>query len=509
MDAMENPGNKVKVGNLSLRTKGPFSKFVCEKILRRLSLYPARLALPIHQGRLKEYYAQLFGCSKSGVARMELYENMKASCSGSTVFVITGSDVIKAQKITGETAEDRHAFVVATREQQYTFSAKDAFDCDNWVKNIQDTLLQPMCSMGPPQHSPTKVTVENDIYVPAEEVCRQYTVTVSVESRQKLAVDGKVRLLVENGHITIMSLDGNRIVRWGIEHLRRFGYTDTNFHVEAGRKSQLGEGEFVFITNLGKQIHTLVSKEKEMWRHKMSRNSQPLPAGQVAPPITMDPEPLTQCGHIYEELTLLPVSTKASSPRLGFKETPAVSGYNPKPEKPPRVTTNKNYEVVPAMQPTIPIGGQKTALAFSNGQGKLISKSLPTNAAAARPYSNMLPAAQALQTHSGTHQQPVADLENAVYSEPKVFMEAWKEFSRDDNDSESDRSSSTYDSLQHFTPVDKEVEDSHYTYSPFAKPPADGAHVEEVLKKLQQKTIREEPIYAQVDKTKKLPPKKD
>lgn len=81
-------------------------------------------------------------------------------------------------------------------------------------------------------------------------VRREFVVTVDGATRKKLKVDGQVRLLVETGHITLISMDNNRITRFGIEHLRRLGYTDDNFHIEAGRRSESGEGDYTFLTTM-------------------------------------------------------------------------------------------------------------------------------------------------------------------------------------------------------------------------------------------------------------------
>lgn len=74
-------------------------------------------------------------------------------------------------------------------------------------------------------------------------------VTVGAETRSKLAVDGQIRMLIEEGHITLISPEGKRVMRWSMGQLRRFGYKINNFHLEAGRKSESGEGVFSFVTN--------------------------------------------------------------------------------------------------------------------------------------------------------------------------------------------------------------------------------------------------------------------
>lgn len=77
---------------------------------------------------------------------------------------------------------------------------------------------------------------------------REFTVTIGAETRSKLAVDGQMRLLIEDGHITLITPEGKRVMRWSMGQLRRFGYRTNDFHLEAGRKSESGEGVFSFVT---------------------------------------------------------------------------------------------------------------------------------------------------------------------------------------------------------------------------------------------------------------------
>ncbi|XP_069955028.1 docking protein 2 [Cherax quadricarinatus] len=487
---MDTYGNKVKDGTLLFRTKGPFGK------------------------KLKEHHALLFGASDSGVARFELYETAKASVSGPSLLVIPASDIIKVKAFTGNTTEELNSFLIATKEQQYTFSTKDATE---WVKAVQKTLLQPMQAQGQQQQqqrnsASNRVTVENDIYVSAEEICRLYNVTVSADTRQRLGVDGKVQLVVENGHITIVSLDGNRIVRWGIENLRRFGYTDDNFHLEAGRKTQFGEGEFVFLTNSGKQIHTLVSKEKEIARHNVTNKSQSVPPGQVLLPNTpnADQDMLTLGRHIYEEL---PIVKPAVSSTV-VKDTRA-SSTGQKPDKPPRAVNTRSFEtVVPG--PQLPNLSPQKIMNFSYNNGHNSQANVPVQGKQSKTHTtcpapgcapDMLPAVKVLPKITGKY-QPSTVSENAVYSEPMVYTEAWKEYSRNDDEVVDEPVNCEYDKLKHFTPSNKEVVRSHYECIPVSRPTADGARVEQILAIKQQK-IKEEPIYSQVDMTKKKSSRKE
>lgn len=64
---------------------------------------------------MKEHYALLFATSTMGLARLEVYENEKASLSGPYTFIIVANDVIKVQRLHGnsQTMLDSNSFVVS------------------------------------------------------------------------------------------------------------------------------------------------------------------------------------------------------------------------------------------------------------------------------------------------------------------------------------------------------------------------------------------------------------
>ncbi|KAK7074518.1 hypothetical protein SK128_027606, partial [Halocaridina rubra] len=72
-----------------------------------------------------------------------------------------------------------------------------------------------------------------------------------MDARTKIGLDNReLRLVVENGHITLITNQGVRAARWAIEHLRNYGYKEADFHFEAGKRSEHGEGMFTFSTTV-------------------------------------------------------------------------------------------------------------------------------------------------------------------------------------------------------------------------------------------------------------------
>ncbi|XP_047480116.1 docking protein 2-like [Penaeus chinensis] len=381
----------------------------------------------------KQLYAKLYKTSRSGVARIELYSDGKASVSGPPSSVIVASEVTKVAP------SGPLSFQVSIKDQVNDFSVDSKEERNAWVRMIQDVFFQPQQSA----NSTTKVGAdgivsENDIYISADEVVREFMVTIGAETRSKLAVDGQMRLLIEDGHITLISPEGKRVMRWSMGQLRRFGYRTNDFHLEAGRKSESGEGVFSFVTNQGRQIHAMVSKEKARTRTSGMSQTPSLPVGQVTPPEASDAPVITIGGHTYEEVE--------------------VMQNKPSPTKPPRPSQNKFSNDSPTESPsTTPV-----PITFAN------IKSPRTNSVSVcmdtRP--GMLPAANTLprMTHYSMS-------DKNIYSEPEIPTQAWRTHGTDVYDKIT--TDNTYDTLQHYQPVAEDHYANNHVQQP--RPQADAA----------------------------------
>ncbi|KAK4318456.1 hypothetical protein Pmani_010539 [Petrolisthes manimaculis] len=443
-----------------------------------------------------EWHGILFRNSDMGFARLELFESKKDASKGNYTLLIGCSDVIKIQKFPDPNQEENKTFVLSMKDQQqHTFSGKNIVDCDLWLKDLKDTIfLQTVLNSNAKDTStPEQVTTVNDIYITAEEVCREYTVTLNPDTRKKLMVDGQVRLLVENGHITLISKDNNRIVRWAIVHLRRLGYSDENFHIEAGRKSERGEGSFVFLTNMGKQIHTLVNKEKGYCRQQNNGQSKgiSLPAGQVLLtnlPTDTSSSPLRN--HEYEDLTTLRMNyPNPQASWINIQSNPSNGKSHDPPSLPLQPPPN-----------TIPTTGIKSL--STSGSGK------PLN------HGNKQPSLD-LQAQLTNLKKFNTDASN-IYNEPVIHLQAWKNFGRDEEEDEvpsvkskftQPNPESTYDNLTHFNPSITQMHEDPYHIAASGRPEAEGVHME--TKRMREERVTpnaneqqqqpEESIYATVD----------
>ncbi|XP_068221533.1 docking protein 1-like [Palaemon carinicauda] len=374
--------------------------------------------------KFKKHYVVLYATASNGVARLEVYDNRKSYNAGSSYcFLIPGSEVVAVKNTYRPTShsseEHQFGFSISTKETLHQFYTTDREDFHDWLRKLGKTLISQTNS----QQRKTNVTLENDVYESADSFLREFPVTVGVTVRQKFGVDGEVRLLVESGFITLISMEGNRIARWAIEHLRRFGYTDNNFHLEAGRKSDHGEGNFVFITNQGKQIHTLVNKQKNYVRDK-DKNLQP---GLVRLNVDDCEIPMTTGGHVYVEIPVHPQnSTIPKSP----------------PAKPVRVQQSKTRHKSSGggVPPKVPTAG-KPVEALTDLETLPRVKSQST-----KPQPKLI----------GEQKVPNANPQASVYCETVDFKEAWISHGREAEPPyenliyERDEEGGEYDNLEYF-----------------------------------------------------------
>ncbi|CAL4083470.1 unnamed protein product [Meganyctiphanes norvegica] len=272
--------------------------------------------IPVKQGKInlgkgknkrKKNYAKLFKASDTGLARLEIYDDAKSSTRGVTSELIVCGDIVRVITDYQGSTKSEFLFALLTKDNLlYVFGVESDGMRHEWVKECGTILFAGHQKNSHSKRSSTRhnTITDNDIYDSAEEYIRDHRVQVSPETSQRLHVQqGYMNLHVESGNITIISLEGVLVGRWGIEHLRRFGYSDNDFHFEAGRKSELGPGLFSFITHKGKSIHAMVSREKQLCReNRISR----MPSGETEPPgasAVQDQRP-DYDGFTYEEITV-------------------------------------------------------------------------------------------------------------------------------------------------------------------------------------------------------------
>lgn len=420
----------VKQGQLSYRIKGSFGK------------------------KYKDHYVVLIGSSRSGLARLEMFEPSKGTRANKYILVLVGSDVIKVVQEEPFLENKGRGFTVTTREQQHNFLAKDEKESSKWVKAIQETLLGSAATRLPLSQAtaPSHVMEENDIYMSSEEARSDFTAEVEGETRMKLKVEGPVRVMVGSGNITIVTKEGKRVVRWAISNLRKIGFTYDNFHLEVGRKSEFGPGVFIFNTTQGRGIHRLVNQEKEYVRQQIMKARNPNNAAQrnqnqamsptlpAMPPLTRQapvhastpsPEPLTVGSHIYDSFENLRGQDR-SSPKVSSIHS--VSSLDAQPR---------------AMRHDRSLDGRKSSESLDSLSPRVnkSNKSHPTKLAArsADAWRD-----KALRTPADSLQP-----QDHIYSQPEEMRNAWRTHGYGSEDHLEWQDDRNYDVLNFHRPMEK------------------------------------------------------
>ncbi|XP_045111948.1 docking protein 2-like isoform X2 [Portunus trituberculatus] len=218
--------------------------------------------------KYKDHYIMLYDASRSGLARLEVYQICKSS-PNKLALLVTKKDIVKVMRDEGHSPS---GFTLTTKDHRYCFLARSDEENQKWTEAIQDIFLKPATRV-PASHTPQCTDMEeNEIYGMdgcREAATREFMVVAEEHTRLKLKMMSPLRLIVQDRHISLLSVEGKRIVRWPISNIRKMGFTTNDFHLEIGKKSDYGPGYFVFHTSQGMAINKLVSQEKECLKYQM------------------------------------------------------------------------------------------------------------------------------------------------------------------------------------------------------------------------------------------------
>lgn len=222
----------------------------------------------------------LLSPSASGIGRVELYDvRQTLSIGGNTHLktplqkkteknIIRLCDCLSVTPAPEETCPPNcGAFYVNTPKRTYTF-ASDI--CQEWVcalcqlafqKNLGDTEKREL-QRG--EHGTSMA--DNDLYSAWKADCAlplsQYLVTVqSTEASRRCKLVGDYFLSSDTEALQLLEVQTEQCVYcWPYHGLRRFGPVQGGFSIEAGRRCASGEGQFIFQTKHGSQIHQSVDE---------------------------------------------------------------------------------------------------------------------------------------------------------------------------------------------------------------------------------------------------------
>ncbi|XP_050299724.1 uncharacterized protein LOC126738428 [Anthonomus grandis grandis] len=196
-------------------------------------------------------HAALFKRSRTGIARIELYDN---EIKTGPPKIITLEDVIK---ITPKTTNILH---IVTRNSDIEFSASSEESLHNWHKAISGVAF-------PDERSEvSEVEQDNDLYCSTNEGIFLVKLHTSEASLRCNLDSTEYILKVEATALQLRSLDDNKVLyTWPFSFIRKYGYKSGKFTFEAGRKCASGEGTFYFEhPNHGEIYRYVTSKMKSM-----------------------------------------------------------------------------------------------------------------------------------------------------------------------------------------------------------------------------------------------------
>ncbi|XP_067237969.1 docking protein 3 [Chanodichthys erythropterus] len=270
----------------------------------------------------------LFEPSPAGVGRMELYDMRDGGLKGFSISrpaglrktdkrVIRLTDCLSITPAPGESCPtDCSAFFLNTTSCTYTIAAPTRED---WISVLCQRAFQT-------QGAEDTRKVQKDKYLPPADNqlystwgAGQFQVTVqNTDASQRCRMSGSYLLSSEKEAICLLDLKtGQAIYHWPYRLLRRFGQVKGGIMIEAGRRCHTGEGQFIFLSKQGGQIHRAIEEAimhqsvqellaqatalpQQFAPQPPSPNSKPKdrPKAKMPPPISMNqdrPHPALQC----------------------------------------------------------------------------------------------------------------------------------------------------------------------------------------------------------------------
>ncbi|XP_063614889.1 docking protein 1-like [Penaeus indicus] len=256
----------------------------------------------------KKNFVQLCRGHENGFSQLLVYEDERSSMAMSNCLcMILGQEAEEAKEWQGQAAWDYFSFKVVASDYEYVFSAASEKERDAWLEDVMKVFFWSPVDATPLQDSATRSTVE---YENPYKYIRKFLVTLDATTAKLLGANGCVMLSVENFYLTVTYPDGNRLGRFDISELRRYGFTNSTFNLSTGRKSMFGEGTYTFITRQGQHIYA--NWKEEIRLAKLTGKPKPSP-GEVEALPTSDHPLFTRPGHTYERSEDCIVNTWSSS----------------------------------------------------------------------------------------------------------------------------------------------------------------------------------------------------
>lgn len=193
--------------------------------------------------------------SKSGIERLEIYDNSSDVSKHATCRIITLENCVKISPISS------NLFIVITKNTQYEFGTLTEDSLSEWVSAIQSVAFKDDVS------KITSIEEDNDLYCSSGEGVFQVTLWPSDASKRcGLEPNKYYTLILTSTAIQLRNTCDNKLLyTWPYCFIRRYGYRSGKFTFEAGRKCDSGEGVFhLEHSNQHEIFRSLSSKMKSM-----------------------------------------------------------------------------------------------------------------------------------------------------------------------------------------------------------------------------------------------------
>ncbi|XP_042868915.1 uncharacterized protein LOC122251235 [Penaeus japonicus] len=245
--------------------------------------------LPIGHHREKKKYIKLCIGPNSCPRLLVCLDEHQSKTSGNCLSL----EVKEAKEWQGTAAWEYFSFKIVTSDCEYIISAANERERNLWLEDVAWTFFRSPVG----EESAQASVIENSHeYENPYKYSRSFMGTPDAVTSQCLGVGGCVILFINGFYLTVTSPDGNRLGRFNICNLRRYGFTAKTFHVETGRKSMFGEGTFTFFTTQGK--HIIANWKEDVRQAKLTGNVNLTP-GELEPPAMFALPAFTKPGHTY------------------------------------------------------------------------------------------------------------------------------------------------------------------------------------------------------------------
>ncbi|NXQ61857.1 DOK3 protein, partial [Anthoscopus minutus] len=200
--------------------------------------------------------AQLFAASPSGVARMEEFDVRddgtnpeKPSLQRCARRVIRLSDCVSVGPAGTESCpKATAAFYLTTTEKSYVLAAEQR---DEWITQLCQLAFQVPRGLAEPRAllGPTVPMEENSLYSSWQNLTEFLVLVVQTDAATRCGLHGHYLLSALPQSLTLKDPQSRQpLLTWPYPFLRKFGQDQAVFSFEAGRRSDSGEGTFIFST---------------------------------------------------------------------------------------------------------------------------------------------------------------------------------------------------------------------------------------------------------------------